>query len=324
MHKIRPEMVTWTEPKLMFSGKIGDFYTYLRDGEPVGVIVRRDSISVFDRMIPGGGIIGRNIIGNIQAGKMFELIERSGIVRTHLISYHNEDMHPFFQQPQFMYRCMLVYIIEMYPIEAIGRRRIVGSFWKHYSAGEREICGITIRDGMVENQRFRHTLYTPTSKEDRAGMHDENLTYQQTVELVGEEIAAKIRATTIKLFDFVAAYVKKNNMELIDGKLEYGSLVRPEQEPIFMLGDEAFNGDSTRYCSSELCVVGQAPPSMDKQFIRDFEQPYYDYDGVLVPVPLDKQEEYLELELTAYRQIIGEPFPQDALDYIEKLRHEAA
>jgi phosphoribosylaminoimidazole-succinocarboxamide synthase len=164
---------------------------------------------------------------------------------------------------QLAQRSVLVRKAEPLPIEAIIRGYLVGSGWKEYQK-QQSVCGIALPDGLLEADRLPEPIFTPSTKAE-AGAHDENITFENAVNLVGREMAEKVRDISLRLYSFAAEFAKKRGIIIADTKFEFG-LVDGE----LILIDELLTPDSSRFWPADSYRSGCSPPSFDKQFVRDY------------------------------------------------------
>jgi phosphoribosylaminoimidazole-succinocarboxamide synthase len=159
-------------------------------------------------------------------------------------------------------RSMVVRKTQPLPIECVVRGYVSGSCWKDYAATGK-ICGIELPAGLQESERLQVPIFTPATK--AAAGHDENISFEQTVALLGEELATRVRAVSIDLYQRAAAYSKPRGILLADTKFEFGLL---DGELIWI--DEALTPDSSRFWPAAQFKPGGPQPSFDKQFVRDY------------------------------------------------------
>jgi phosphoribosylaminoimidazole-succinocarboxamide synthase len=163
---------------------------------------------------------------------------------------------------------MLVKRLKPIPVEAVVRGYLAGSGWKEYQ-DTRAVCGVKLPEGLTNAAKLPQTIYTPAAKA-AAGEHDENITYERTVEMVGAEVAAKIRDTSIALYEAAAKIALAKGMIIADTKFEFGL----DEAGQVVLMDEVLTPDSSRYWPvegyEEALREGRNPPSYDKQYLRDW------------------------------------------------------
>ena len=160
---------------------------------------------------------------------------------------------------------MIAKKLEMYPIECVVRGYLSGSGWKEYQQTG-SVCGIALPEGLEFGDRLPHPIYTPAFKAEQ-GEHDENITFAQSVELVGKEIAERLRDESIRIFIAASQLCEKASLILADTKFEFGNDPRTNQ---LTLGDEVLTPDSSRYWDKEVCEQGRRDQSFDKQIVRNW------------------------------------------------------
>jgi Phosphoribosylaminoimidazolesuccinocarboxamide (SAICAR) synthase len=185
----------------------------------------------------------------------------------------------------------------MLSVECVVRGYLVGSGWKDYQATG-AICGLKLPPGLTEGDRLPEPLFTPATKA-AVGDHDENISFEQVVELVGSEDANALRETSIALYLEAAAVAEQRGLILADTKLEFG---RGEKRGELVLADEAFTPDSSRYWDRDRYEAGGDGrlESFDKQIIRNWLSDHWDKTGTPPQLPGDvvtlTQQRYQELE----------------------------
>ncbi|MBN9213056.1 MAG: phosphoribosylaminoimidazolesuccinocarboxamide synthase [Microbacterium sp.] len=182
-------------------------------------------------------------------------------------------------------RAMLVRSLDMQPIECVVRGYLTGSGWAEYQAS-RTVCGIPLPDGLTDGDRLPEPLYTPAYKAPM-GEHDENITYERSVELVGEETAAALRDLSLEIYRRAAAVAERHGLILADTKFEFGY----DAEGVLTLADEVLTSDSSRYWDAEAWRAGSTPAermaSFDKQIVRDWLAANWDKQGEPPALPDD-------------------------------------
>lgn len=255
-------------------GKVREIY----DTGDALVMVATDRISAFD-------VILRNRVAG--KGKVLTQMSRfwfdftGDIVRNHMISTDVKDMPEFFRQEQFDGNSMLCRKLNMIPVECIVRGYITGSGWASYQKNG-TVCGIRLPEGLQESEKLPEPIYTPSTKAE-IGDHDENISYEESVEVLekafpghGEEYASKIRDYTIALYKKCAEYALTKGIIIADTKFEFGL----DENGEIVLGDEMLTPDSSRFWPLDGYEKGHGQPSFDKQFVRDWlkANPESDYD----------------------------------------------
>lgn len=244
--------------KKIGSGKVRDIYEV---NDHSLMLVVSDRISAFDRILPTE-IPQKGIILNQLSVFWFNYV--SDIVPNHVLSTKQEDFPKEFQNEAFHGRTMLVKKLEIIPVECIVRGYISGSAWKNYTACG-EICGIKMPEGLKESEKLPYTLFTPSTKA-HLGAHDENISFEQTVELLGSDLAEKMRSKSIEIYEKCAAYAFTKGIIIGDTKFEFGL----DEEGQLVLADEILTPDSSRYWHLSKYEVGKSQDSLDKQYLRDW------------------------------------------------------
>jgi phosphoribosylaminoimidazole-succinocarboxamide synthase len=168
------------------------------------------------------------------------------------------------ERAQVTGRSMLVQRLKPIPVEAVVRGYLAGSGWKEYQES-RSVCGVPLPEGLQNASKLPEPIYTPAAKAEM-GDHDENITFEQTVAMVGTDIAVQIRDKAIALYKAAAEIALKKGIIIADTKFEFGL----DKNGTVVLMDEVLTPDSSRYWPAESYVVGENPPSYDKQFLRDW------------------------------------------------------
>lgn len=244
---------------LLHRGKVRDLYEV--DAQHL-LIVQTDRLSAFDVIlpdpIPGKGEV-LTTLSNFWFEKLSHILPNhlSGISPVSVVSGKDE-------QDQVRGRAFVTRKLKPLPIEAIVRGYLVGSGWKDYQKTGK-VCGIALPPGLQEAEKLPAPLFTPSTKA-AVGDHDENISYEQVVELLGEERAAEVRDATVSLYQEAANYAATKGIIIADTKFEFGV---DESGKLYLI-DEALTPDSSRFWPAEAYVVGSNPPSFDKQFVRDW------------------------------------------------------
>ena len=158
---------------------------------------------------------------------------------------------------------MLVKKLKMLPIECIVRGYITGSGWESYQKTG-SVCGIQLPAGLRESEKLPHPIYTPTTKATKG--HDENLTFEESIELIGEGLARQVKMKSLQLYSLCAAYARRKGIIIADTKFEFGV----DENGILTVGDELLTPDSSRFWPANEYVIGQPQKSYDKQYLRDW------------------------------------------------------
>lgn len=244
---------------LLSRGKVRDIYEI---NDKHLLIVTTDRLSAFDVVLPDP-IPGKGRVLTSVSNFWFEKMK--AIIPNHLADLKLEDVIPDpVQRAQVEGRSIIVKRLTPLPVEAIVRGYLIGSGWKDYQATG-AVCGITLPAGLQQAQQLPEAIYTPSSKA-AVGDHDENISFEQTVPLLGEEIAEKIKQISIQLYTEAAQFAKERGIIIADTKFEFGL----DDDGCLYLIDEALTPDSSRFWPAEQYQVGISPPSFDKQYIRDY------------------------------------------------------
>ena len=195
----------------------------------------------------------------------------SDILPNHMISTDVKDMPEFFRQPKFTGNSMMCRKLHMLPIECIVRGYITGSGWASYQENG-TVCGIRLPEGLKESDKLPEPIYTPSTKAE-IGDHDENISFEQSVDHLekyfpgkGLEYATKLKDYTIALYKKCADYALTRGIIIADTKFEFGL----DENGNIVLGDEMLTPDSSRFWPAKGYEAGHGQPSFDKQFARDW------------------------------------------------------
>jgi phosphoribosylaminoimidazole-succinocarboxamide synthase len=239
-------------------GKVRDLYVVGSDL----LLVATDRISAFDHVL-GSGIPDKGEILTQMSIFWFDFLH--DIVRNHLITTKVEE-YPAALQPyaeSLRGRSMLVKRAQMFPVECVVRGYISGSGWKDYkSTGG--VCGIPLPAGLRESDKLPEPLFTPASK-SQGGEHDENVSFEQVIEQVGQVHAEKLRDLSLEIYRKASEHAASRGLILADTKFEFGIV-----DGGIVLADEVLTPDSSRYWPADQYAPGGAQPSFDKQFVRDY------------------------------------------------------
>ncbi|MCP3671717.1 MAG: phosphoribosylaminoimidazolesuccinocarboxamide synthase [Gammaproteobacteria bacterium] len=245
--------------KLLNRGKVRDIYNV--DDQHM-LIVTSDRLSAFDVVLPQP-IPGKGEVLTRVANFWFERTQ--GIIPNHLSDKPLSDVVPDAKQRAILGdRALVVRKLRPLPIEAIVRGYLIGSGWKDYqnSGG---VCGIQLPQGLEQAAKLPQAIYTPSTKAD-IGDHDENISFEETVKLLGQELAEQVRDVSLKIYTECAAYALEKGIIIADTKFEFGL----DSNDNLVLIDEILTPDSSRFWPADQYQVGISPPSYDKQFVRDY------------------------------------------------------
>lgn len=242
----------------LFEGKVRKIFDA---GEGKLLIVTTDRISAYDVIMPTP-IDGKGKILNGLSMFWFGLTK--DIVKNHVITTDiNEYPEPFKGDKELEGRSMLVKKLKMIPFECIVRGYITGSAWESYEK-DGTVCGHKVAEGLVESDKFPEPIFTPSTK--AAEGHDINVDYEYMANEIGEELASKVRDTTIAVYNLCADYARARGIIIADTKLEFGL----DENGELVLGDEVLTPDSSRFWSVKDYVPGKSQSSYDKQYLRDW------------------------------------------------------
>ena len=274
-------------------GKVREVYDI---GESL-IITATDRISAFDHILKNQ-ITQKGAILTQMSKFWFDFTK--DIVPNHMLSVDVKDMPEFFQQEKFDGNSMMCKKLEMLPIEGIVRGYITGSGWESYKENG-TVCGITLPEGLKESDKLPEPIYTPSTKAE-IGLHDENISFERSVEILeeiypgkGADYANQIKDCTIALYKKCAEYALSKGIIIADTKFEFGL----DENGNVVLGDEMLTPDSSRFWPLEGYEAGKSQPSFDKQFVRDWLKANPDSDYLLpeevVIKTVDKYKEAYEL-----------------------------
>ena len=270
----------WTHT---YSGKVRDLYESAEHPGAV-LMVASDRVSAFDHVLEPG-IPGKGALLTTLSTWWFAHLD---------VPNHLTDVAP---PAAVADHAMVAKTLEMYPIECVVRGYLVGSGWVEYQATQ-SVCGVALPAGLSDGDRLPEPIYTPAWKAPM-GEHDENITFERTVELVGIEAARALRDASIDIFSRASAIAEERGVILADTKFEFGA--DPETGEL-TLGDEVLTSDSSRYWDAELYAAGGPDrlASFDKQIVRDWLAANWDKTGTPPTLP----HEIVEQTAARYRELI--------------------
>ncbi len=263
------------EARLLSRGKVRDIY----DAGEYLLIVTTDRISAFDVVmnepIPYKGIVLTQI-------SRFWFEKTRHIVPNHFVTDRVADFpEPFNRYEELLKgRAMLVKKANPFPVECIVRGYLAGSGWKEYRKSG-TVHGISLPEGLVNSSQLPEPLFTPSTKAETG--HDENISYQRMVEIVGEKYGEVLKEKSLALYQYGAEVARLKGIIIADTKFEFGMI-----DGEILLIDEAMTPDSSRFWPAELYQPGQSQPSLDKQYLRDYLETL-DWDKTPPPPPLPEE-----------------------------------
>ena len=287
-----------TEFKPFKEGKVREIYDV---GENL-ILVATDRISCFDVIL--NNIVTKKGTVLTQMSK-FWFDFTSDILPNHMVSTDVDDMPEYFRQDKYNGNSMLVKKLTMLPVECIVRGYITGSGWASYVENG-TVCGIKLPEGLKESDKLPEPIYTPSTKAE-IGDHDENISFEQSIDYLekefpgkGLEYATKLRDCTIALYKKCADYALSKGIIIADTKFEFGL----DEDGNIVIGDEMLTPDSSRFWPADEYEPGHGQPSYDKQFARDWlkANPHDDWT-----LPQDIVDKTIDKYLQAYEQLTGKP-----------------
>ena len=273
--------------KKLNSGKVREIYEI--DGNKLLLVVS-DRISAFDYILPSL-VPNKGKILNQISSFWFDFVK--DIIPNHIISIDLKDFPEEFQKSEFDGRSMLVKKLKMVPIECIVRGYITGSGWKSYQENG-TVCGIKLPEGLQESEKLPEAIFTPSTKAE-IGDHDENISFERCSEIVGQELAEKLRDKTLAIYNRCAEYAATKGVIIADTKFEFGL----DENGELVLADEVLTPDSSRFWPADDFAIGRSQKSFDKQYLRDW------------------------IKSNGYNPESGTPIPQDVIDTTVKKYEEA-
>jgi phosphoribosylaminoimidazole-succinocarboxamide synthase len=275
------------------SGKVRDVFDL---GDSLLMVVT-DRISAFDVILPCGVPDKGKVLNQISLFWM----EFFGM-KNHLITA-NVDEYPEVLQPykeDLRGRSMLVKKVKMVEVECIARGYLTGSGWKEYQKSQ-TVNGEKLREGYQNASKLDEVLFTPTTKA-AIGDHDEAIDYAQTEQLVGAETAKKLKDATIDLYTRAADYARRHGIIIADTKFEFGM----DDDGSLILADEVLTPDSSRFWPEASYAVGSNPPSLDKQYVRDWlDSIQFNHQPPGPVLPDEVIARTREIYLKAYKDLSG-------------------
>lgn len=264
------------------------------------VITATDRISAFDHILKNK-ITDKGAILTRMSEFWFDFTK--DVLPNHMVSVDVKDMPEFFQQERFDGNSMLCKKLEMLPIECIVRGYITGSGWASYQKTG-EVCGIKLPEGLKESDKLPEPIYTPSTKAE-IGDHDENISFEQSVDYLekrfpgkGAEYAQKLKDCTIALYKTCADYALSKGIIIADTKFEFGL----DEDGNIVLGDEMLTPDSSRFWPLEGYEAGHSQPSFDKQFARDWLKSHEGHNWTL---PQEIVDMTIAKYLDGYKRLTG-------------------
>ena len=280
--------------QLHATGKVRDVYSI---GNQQLLFVATDRISAFDYILATGIPHKGRVLSQIS---LFWFDFLADVVPNHLITADVDLYPPEVRKyaDQLRGRSMLVQRAQMFPVECVVRGYISGSAWKEYKATGK-VSGITLPEGLKESDALPEPLFTPSTKATTG--HDENISFDQMVGLVGAETASHLRDLTLRVYKKAASYARQRGIIIADTKFEFGRTAKG-----ITLADEVLTPDSSRFWPADKYAPGRLQESYDKQYVRDYlEQIHWTKQPPAPALPDDVARHTSEKYLEAYFQLTG-------------------
>jgi phosphoribosylaminoimidazole-succinocarboxamide synthase len=286
----------WTHA---YSGKVRDLYldngvASLDTAERV-LMVASDRVSAFDFVL-SPGIPGK---GELLTTLSLWWFDQLTGVPNHLIADHElrDDTVVDLVPDAVAGRAMLARTLDMFPVECVVRGYLVGSGWVEYQQSQ-SVCGIALPAGLSNGDRLPQPIYTPAWKAPM-GEHDENISFERTIELVGADAAEALRSLSLEIFTRASAIAENHGIILADTKFEFGT---NRENGVLTLADEVLTSDSSRYWDAETYAAGGPDrlASFDKQIVRNWLSDHWDKTGT----PPELPPEIVEQTAARYRELI--------------------
>jgi phosphoribosylaminoimidazole-succinocarboxamide synthase len=282
------------ELELHASGKVRDVY---RLGTEQLLFVATDRISAFDYVLATGIPHKGRVLTQISLF-WFEFLRE--VVPNHLVTADVESYPVSLRAhaDQLRGRSMLVMRAEMVPVECVVRGYISGSAWKEYKATGK-VCGIVLPKGLKESDKLPEPIFTPSTKATTG--HDENISFEEMVRVVGRERSEHLRDVTLKIYTTAADYARTRGIIIADTKFEFGITSKG-----ITLADEVLTPDSSRFWPADKYQPGRAQDSYDKQYVRDYlEEIRWNKQPPAPALPPEVARKTSEKYVEAYHQLTG-------------------
>ena len=245
--------------KLIAHGKVRDIYDI---DENLMLIVTTDRLSAFDVILPDP-IPNKGKVLTTVSNFWFEKMR--DVIPNHLTGISPESILTSPEEcAQVSGRAIVVKKLKPLPVEAIVRGYLIGSGWKDYQKTG-QVCGINLPVGLQQAQQLPEPIFTPSTKA-AVGYHDENVSFEKIVELLGEALANQVREVSLQLYKEASLYAQQRGIIIADTKFEFGL----DNNGVLHLIDEILTPDSSRFWAADDYHLGTNPPSFDKQYVRDY------------------------------------------------------
>ncbi|PYV92082.1 MAG: phosphoribosylaminoimidazolesuccinocarboxamide synthase [Acidobacteria bacterium] len=295
-HLLDPVLLHTDFPELELhaSGKVRDVYTV---GADQLLFVATDRISAFDYVLATGIPHKGRVLTQIS---LFWFDYLRDLVPNHMITAdivrYPEPLQRYAEQLRG--RSMLVMRAEMFPVECVVRGYISGSAWKEYKASG-QVCGIRLPAGLKESDQLPEPVFTPATKATTG--HDENISFEEMIKLVGSEVAQQLKEKSIAIYSKAAAYAREKGIIIADTKFEFGRTAQG-----ITLADEVLTPDSSRFWPADKYTPGMAQESFDKLYVRDYlEEIKWNKQPPAPALPDEVARRTSEKYVEAYHQLTG-------------------
>lgn len=279
--------------ELLSRGKVRDIYA----ADNALILVATDRISAFDHVL-NPGIPGRGIVLTQLSNYWFEHL-KDVVPHQTLATDLTDFPEPYRRHPELDRRSVFVKRLDPIPVECVARGFITGSGWKEYQASG-SVCGVSIPAGLSECERLPEPIFTPATK--AVDGHDENISFDRMVEIVGGDTAERLRSITLELYTRAANEAADRGILIADTKFEFGL----DTDGTIVWMDEALTPDSSRFWPAEHYQPGRQQPSFDKQFVRDWlDSSGWNHEPPIPTLPPEVVEGTLERYRQAYRLLTG-------------------
>lgn len=275
--------------KLIHKGKVRDIYDidYKRM-----LIVTTDRLSAFDVILDDPINRKGEILTSISN---FWFVKTQHIIANHLTYDVLDEVLAKDELAQVEGRAIIVKKLKPLPIEAIVRGYLIGSGWKSYQKTG-QVCSIQLAENLQLAEKLSEPIYTPSTKAEIGG-HDENISFEKTIKLIGEDLAYQVKDVSLKIYKFAQEYALSKDIIIADTKFEFGL----DENDNLVLMDEILTPDSSRFWAKKEYKIGQSPSSYDKQIVRDYLETL-DWDKKPPPPKIAKEiidktaAKYLEIK----------------------------
>lgn len=281
--------------KKISGGKVREIYEV--DDNKLMMVVS-DRISAFDVILPAM-ITDKGKVLNKISEFWFDYVK--DIIPNHIITTKFEEFPEEFRTEEFKDRSMLVKKLKMLPIECIVRGYITGSGWKSYKE-DGTVCGIKLPDGLKESEKLPEPIFTPSTKAEEG--HDMNISFEEACNLIGKDLAEKVREKTIAIYTKCADFAKSKGIIIADTKFEFGL----DENGELVLADEVLTPDSSRFWPADDYEVGCSQKSFDKQYMRDWLKANNWDAANPTPIPEEVISTTRAKYVQAYEKLTGKAF----------------